>query len=56
MRALGMALLLGGYTLVYAAVARGGMFALEPWLGLLEDAYQTAANQSPGAGAPVPGP
>lgn len=31
--------LLGGYTLIYAAVAKQGRFASEPWAGLLADAY-----------------
>lgn len=29
----------GGYILVYAAVAKGGRFATEPWEGLFNDAY-----------------
>jgi hypothetical protein len=37
---LSMLLILGGYMLVYAAVAKGGVFATEPWLGLYADAYQ----------------
>jgi hypothetical protein len=36
---LGVTLLLGGYTLVYAAVAAGGIFAGAPWLRLMFDAY-----------------
>jgi hypothetical protein len=35
----GTLLVFGGYVLVYAAVARGGRFATEPWAGLYEDAY-----------------
>lgn len=40
MRFLGVLLLLGGYTFIYAAVARGGVFATEPWMGLVSDAYE----------------
>ena len=29
----------GGYTLVYAAVAKGGVFATEPWASWFADAY-----------------
>lgn len=39
MRFLGTLLLLGGYTLVYAAVADAGKFATDPWAGLFADAY-----------------
>lgn len=28
-----------GYMLVYAAVANGGVFATQPWLSLVDDAY-----------------
>jgi hypothetical protein len=35
----GIILLFGGYMLVYAATARGGKFATEPWAGLYADAY-----------------
>lgn len=33
-----------GYVLVYAAVAKGGRFATEPWLGVSEDAYEMPAG------------
>jgi len=36
---IGILLVFGGYTLVYAAVASGGKFATEPWAGLYADAY-----------------
>lgn len=39
MKFLSVLLLLGGYLLVYAAVARGGRFAAQPWEGLFHDAY-----------------
>ena len=42
--------LLFGYTLVYAGVARGGVIAKNPWLGLYVDVYSTqeeAANPTP---------
>lgn len=41
MKFLSILLLLGGYILVYASIARGGRFATEPWQGLFEDAYDT---------------
>lgn len=40
MKFLSTLLLLGGYLLVYAAVAKNGRFAAEPWAGLFQDAYQ----------------
>lgn len=40
MKSLGMLLLLGGYMLIYAAVAKGGVYATEPWMGFVKDAYQ----------------
>jgi hypothetical protein len=39
MQFVGVLLVFGGYMLVYAAVARGGRFATEPWAGLYADAY-----------------
>ena len=39
MKFLSTLLLLGGYMLIYAAVARNGRFAAEPWEGLFHDAY-----------------
>ena len=39
MQFVGILLVFGGYMLVYAAVARGGKFATEPWAGLYSDAY-----------------
>jgi hypothetical protein len=38
-KALSGVFMLGGYMLVYAAVAKQGRFAAEPWAGLLADAY-----------------
>jgi hypothetical protein len=35
-----------GYTLVYAAVANGGKFALNPWRALYEDAYAAGSSGS----------
>lgn len=54
MRLLATLLILGGYTLVYAAVAKSGKFALEPWSGLLGDAYM-ASSTSGGASAGAAG-
>lgn len=39
MKFLSVLLLLGGYLLVYAAIAKNGRFATEPWEGLFHDAY-----------------
>jgi len=39
MQFVGILMLFGGYILVYAAIAAGGWFALEPWAGLYTDAY-----------------
>lgn len=39
MKFLSTLLLLGGYLLIYAAVAKGGRFAAQPWEGLFHDAY-----------------
>lgn len=44
MKFVGIALVFGGYILVYAATARGGRFATEPWAGLFADAYTTTGN------------
>lgn len=44
-------LLFAGYTLVYAAVAKGGAFATEPWKGLFADAYSTGGSSSSGGGS-----
>lgn len=53
MRFLGTLLLFSGYVLIYSAVAAGGKYATEPWLGLLVDAYTgdpliNVANVAPG--------
>lgn len=39
MKALAIILTFAGYTLVYAATAKQGRFATEPWAGLFGDAY-----------------
>lgn len=39
MQALAIILVFGGYTLVYAATAKQGRFATDPWSGLFADAY-----------------
>jgi len=39
MKSLAILLIFGGYTLVYAATAKQGKFATEPWAGLFADAY-----------------
>lgn len=39
MKFLAIILTFGGYTLIYAAVAKQGRFATEPWAGLFADAY-----------------
>lgn len=39
MKFLGTLLILGGYILVYAAVANGGKFYANPWMGVFRDAY-----------------
>jgi hypothetical protein len=46
-------LLLGGYTLVYAGVANGGVFVYYPWMGVFRDAYgvDSAGTGSSNAGA-----
>lgn len=40
MKFLGGIFLLAGYMLVYAAAAKGGQFATDPWTGLFADAYE----------------
>jgi hypothetical protein len=40
------AVLFIGYTLVYAAVANGGKFALNPWQALYKDAYADGTSGS----------
>jgi hypothetical protein len=37
-----------GYTLIYSAVAEGGLYAVDPWYSLIGDAYTggSAANTS----------
>ena len=47
MKFLSVLLLLGGYILVYASVARSGRFAAEPWQGLFQDAYVDSAVAEP---------
>lgn len=39
-------LLFAGYTLAYAAVANGGVFVKNPWMGLFTDAYTQADGTS----------
>jgi hypothetical protein len=45
------AVLLAGYTLVYAAVADGGRFAATPWEAFRSDAYQGASGGAAGVGS-----
>lgn len=47
MKFLSTLLLLGGYLLVYAAIAKSGRFATEPWEGLFQDAYDVPAAPTP---------
>lgn len=60
MKALSMILIFGGYMLVYAATAKQGKFATEPWAGLFADAYDTGPDgtttirQTASGPAPVP--
>lgn len=51
-RLLGPVLLFFGYTLVYASVAHGGVFATDPWNGIFADAYTDVTN---GGSAPSSG-
>lgn len=44
MKFLSILLLLAGYLLVYAAVAKNGRFATEPWEGLFHDAYGVSST------------
>jgi hypothetical protein len=39
MRFLGVGMIFAGYTLLYAAVAAGGVLATDPWAALYIDAY-----------------
>ena len=39
MKAFAILLTFMGYTLVYAAIAKQGRFATDPWTGLFADAY-----------------
>jgi hypothetical protein len=39
MKSLAMLLIFAGYTFVYAATAKQGKFATEPWAGIFADAY-----------------
>ncbi len=39
MKFLAIILTFAGYTLIYAATAKGGKFATDPWNGVLFDAY-----------------
>lgn len=51
MKFLSTLLLFSGYLLIYAAVAKGGRFATEPWEGVFHDAYTgEGASPSPGGG------
>lgn len=62
MKQLGTLLVLGGYILVYAAVANGGRLAGSPWMGVFHDAYGVDSNSTgtgattttPSAGATAP--
>jgi len=57
MKFLSTILVLGGYILIYAAVANKGKFAKQPWIGVFRDAYGvdtstgTGATTAPSAGA-----
>lgn len=44
MKVLGPLFLFGGYVLVYAATAKGGVFATDPWNGIFADAYVDGGN------------
>jgi hypothetical protein len=48
---IGVLLVFGGYMLVYAAVAHGGVYATEPWLSLYADAY---TGKTGGTGPSIP--
>lgn len=45
MKFLSSILILGGYILVYAAIAKRGRFAQQPWMGLFHDAYGVDEKQ-----------
>lgn len=45
------ALLFIGYTLAYAAIAKGGKFAATPWDALRQDAYTGEHAGNPGVSA-----
>ena len=53
MRFLSTLLVMGGYVLVYAAIANHGKFATDPWLGVLADAYQDQPTTAPSAPSPT---
>ena len=46
MKFLSTLLVLGGYVLVYAAVANHGKYATSPWLGVFRDAYGVDAQKA----------
>lgn len=45
------ALFFGGYLLIYAAVANGGVLAAKPWQALWVDAYDENAVQKAAGGS-----
>lgn len=49
MKFLANILIFAGYTLIYAAVARQGELATDPWGALLFDVYETPEAQIPGS-------
>jgi hypothetical protein len=51
MLTVGNLLILAGYTLVYAAVANGGVLYRDPWVGLFREAYPASAPSSAGGTA-----
>jgi hypothetical protein len=51
MLSVGNLLILGGYVLVYAAVANGGVMATNPWQGLFQDAYGVGGSGTYDPGA-----
>lgn len=54
MKFLSTLLLLGGYLLIYAAVAKSGRFATQPWEGLFQDAYMV--DTAPAASKDIQAP
>lgn len=54
MKFLSRLLLLGGYILVYAAVANQGRLAAMPWMGVFRDAYGVDSKASGGGAASTP--